>query len=65
MAIHWPNYVTVREFIRMDRPRQRRVVDEQMKPNKFQRLDNENTTPATPVSDLNLNDENMELGFQQ
>lgn len=61
---NWPNYVTVREFIRMDRPKPQSMGDS-LQPRKFQRTDNENVTLTPTSSAENLNVENMDLGFQQ
>lgn len=62
---YWPNYVTVREFVRMDKRKQR---NDESKPYKFQRMNNIENVPTTstnPTDQLNSNMEQTELGFQK
>lgn len=62
----WPNYVTVREFVRMNKRNQRQTVNDEMQPNKSQRKNDENveTAPVNSTNDTNPNAE-PELGFQE
>lgn len=62
----WPNYVTVREFVRMNNRGQRQTGDGEMHPNKFQRQNDENLdeAPISVTNDTNQNAE-PELGFRK
>lgn len=63
----WPNYVTVREFVRMNNRNQRQTGNDEMNPNKFQRINDVNVDEASTSStnDANLIDANSELGFRE
>lgn len=69
---YWPNYVTVREFVRMDKRKQRNADNDEMRPNKFQRKNDDGieTTKSTitemnPSQNENINMKQSELGFQE
>lgn len=63
----WPNYVTVREFVRTNKRNQRQTENDEMNPNKIQRRNDENVDEASTSSknDANLIDVNSELGFRE
>lgn len=62
----WPNYVTVREFVRMNNRSQRQTGDGEMHLNKFQRKNDEDLdeAPINVTNDTNQNAE-PELGFRE
>lgn len=64
---YWPNYVTIREFIKMDKPKQRKLNDF-VRPNKMQRKDKDVSDMEASQIIMNLsenkNDDGMNLGFQ-
>lgn len=58
----WPNYVTVREFVQMNkRNREKMSVDEQVQPNKSQRIDNDSSIVNQALN--SSKEANAELGF--
>lgn len=62
----WPNYVTVREFVRTNNRNQRHMGNGELHPNKFQRKNEENIgeAPSNSTNNPNLNEVN-ELGFRE
>lgn len=63
---YWPNYVTIRENIRIDKPKRRgSLFENDARPNKIQRKteDNEENFNSKPNSPEKQKDEGMEVGF--
>lgn len=66
---YWPNYVTIREFIRINKPKQRgSLFDDDMRPNKLQRKNEDGVEATKPLLNSSTtetrNVEGMELGFR-
>lgn len=64
----WPNYVTVREFIRMDKRNQRQTENIPMSARKFQQRNGEqndrNELQTNSTVDANLNSTQSNMGFR-